>query len=226
MRRRKLVAAAAAAVVAVGALGVAKLRGRDDAVLSEYGRLRLDAVGAQLLQARAPYRLLVGDSHAERLYLPTLCGAPVVNAGIGGARAAAVRRVVETLSPLVPPEAIVVIVGTNDVQRRRGPADPARRGAFREDLRAILTTAADRAAAVYATPLPPLDPARATTFDVGERSAYSAIVAEECARAGCRLADIFPSSAARSPDGLHLGAEDATGPDGVAARLTQAVCRS
>ena len=224
MRRRALLAGAAL-LLAAGALAIARFRSRDESALSAYGEARLVALEAQLAQARAPYRLILGDSQAERLYLPELCGAPVVNAGIGGARAAGVRRVAEALAPPVPAEAVVVMVGINDVQRRREPAEPARRAAFREDLRAILAAGARRAAAVYATPLPPLDPARAPAFDAREAASYSAIVAEECARAGCRLADIFPADARRSPDGVHLATEAMTGADGVAARLARAVCR-
>lgn len=222
--RRALLAGAAVLVLAAGAFAVVRFRFGEEAVLSAYGQVRLESLNAQLQQVRAPYRLLLGDSQAERLYLPELCGAPVVNAGIGGARAAAVRRVAEALVLPVPPEAIVVMVGTNDVQRRRDPADPARRAAFHADLRAILVASARRAAVVYATPLPPLDPARASAFDVGEAATYAAIVAEECARAGCRIVEVFPASAARSPDGVHVGTADLAGSDGVAARLARAVC--
>lgn len=225
MRRPALLAGAAIVLLAAGAFAVARFRPGEETVLSAYGQVRLDGLNAQLAQVRAPYRLLLGDSQAERLYLPELCGAPVVNAGISGARAAAVLRVAEALVLPVAPEAIVVMVGTNDVQRRRGPADPAHRASFRTEMRALLAGSAGRAPAVYATPLPPLDPARASGFETGEVATYSAMVAEECARAGCRPADVFPANAARSPDGVHVGTADLLGPNGVRARLARAVCR-
>jgi lysophospholipase L1-like esterase len=197
---------------------------RRDAGATGYADLRLFALNPQLAQVAGPYRLLVGDSHAERLFLPELCGAPVIDAGVGGARAITVRHVAKNLVLPRPPEAIVLMVGTNDLKRSRDRGPGNRREGFRRDLRALIEDLTRMSPQVFATPLPPLDRARAANFDVDEVGPYSRIVAEECARAGCRLADVFPDDAARSPDGIHLGAQDMVGEDGTAARLSRAVC--
>lgn len=224
MRGRRALAAVVLVLALVAAGLMVWWRSPRPAGSSAYADARLVALNAQLAQVPGPYHLLVGDSQAERLYLPELCGTAVINAGLGGARAAVVRRMAEALALPRPPEATVVMVGTNDLQARRDPAAPTSREGFRAEVRALIAGLARRGATVYATPIPPLDPARAAGFAAGEAAAYSAIVREECARAGCRFAEVFPADAARSPDGVHLATADVIGPDGVAARLARAAC--
>lgn len=58
--------------------------------------------------------LLIGDSTVERLHLPELCGLPVFNAGISGARADQVQPVVKPLLDRLKPKMVIVAVGAND----------------------------------------------------------------------------------------------------------------
>ena len=58
--------------------------------------------------------LLIGDSTAERLYLPELCGTPVFNAGISGARADQIAPIAKPLIEKLAPRIIIVMAGTND----------------------------------------------------------------------------------------------------------------
>jgi len=58
--------------------------------------------------------LLIGDSTAERLHLPELCGAPVFNAGISGARADQIAPIAKPLIEKLSPRTVIVMAGTND----------------------------------------------------------------------------------------------------------------
>lgn len=61
--------------------------------------------------------LLIGDSSAERLYLPELCGVPVFNAGLSGAKVADIAPMIAPLIERTRPRAVIVSVGANDSDR-------------------------------------------------------------------------------------------------------------
>lgn len=61
--------------------------------------------------------LLIGDSTAELLYLPELCGLPVFNAGISGARADQILPIAEPLMDRLKPALVVVMAGANDKEQ-------------------------------------------------------------------------------------------------------------
>jgi lysophospholipase L1-like esterase len=58
--------------------------------------------------------LLIGDSTAERLSLPEICGTPVFNAGISGARADQIAPIAKPLIAKLSPRTVIVMAGTND----------------------------------------------------------------------------------------------------------------
>lgn len=58
--------------------------------------------------------LLIGDSLAERAYVPQLCGLPVLNAGMGGAKAGDVFDVAVKAKRVMQPTITIVAIGTND----------------------------------------------------------------------------------------------------------------
>jgi lysophospholipase L1-like esterase len=58
--------------------------------------------------------LLIGDSTAERLHLPEICGTPVFNAGISGARADQLAPIAKPLIEKLAPRTVIVMAGTND----------------------------------------------------------------------------------------------------------------
>lgn len=58
--------------------------------------------------------LLLGDSFVQRLYLPELCGLPVFNAGMAGARSDQIAPLVKPLIAKLEPKVIVVSAGAND----------------------------------------------------------------------------------------------------------------
>lgn len=58
--------------------------------------------------------LLIGDSTAERLHLPQLCGLPLFNAGMSGARADQIAPLARPLIASLKPHAVIVMAGAND----------------------------------------------------------------------------------------------------------------
>ncbi|TNC16224.1 SGNH/GDSL hydrolase family protein [Methylobacterium terricola] len=221
-----------AAVLAAGAAAfMLNHRAGGAQAVAAFREARAFAVSGLLQQVDGPYALLLGDSQIERLYLPTLCGDPVVNAAIAGTRISGLRAVAGWIALPRPPETIVVTIGTNDLTQRQR-SDPARATAqFRDEARALFAELAPRARRVVATAIPPFDAARPGVtrfYDAAAAPAYSAILAEECARAGCRFVDPYgalrePAAASRSPDGVHLGLDRAAR-DGIAARLDAVSC--
>lgn len=222
--RTRVALALAAGVLALAAAAAYALRPRPEPALPEFMAARALALSAQLAQVGGRYHLLLGDSQAERLYVGGLCPQPVVNAGISGARAGELRRVAERLVLPRRAETVTLVVGTNDLLRRRNPSDPAAEAAFRAEIRALLEAVRPRAARVLLAGLAPLDTGRALAFDVVAAPRFAAILAEECARAECRLVDLFGGASAPSPDGVHLAVAAMTAPGGVAARLRAAIC--
>jgi lysophospholipase L1-like esterase len=98
-----------------------------------------------LSQARAaPFDyVIIGDSITEAAYLPRVCGAPVLNAGIGGARISDAKRLMGDLAGFVHPKAIVLAIGVNDGQAKLSMS-PA------EDYRTLLQMARSTGATVFA----------------------------------------------------------------------------
>lgn len=62
--------------------------------------------------------LLIGDSIVHRLYIPELCGKPVFNAGMAGARADQIAPLAKPLIAKLAPSVIVVSAGANDRQQK------------------------------------------------------------------------------------------------------------
>lgn len=233
MRGRRL-GAIAAGIVVLAALGVGAAlvlrHAPDPDALPPRMSGRTVALAAQIQQARPPYRVVIGDSHAERLFLPSLCGDPVIDAGFSGARTSEVARAAARLAFAQPAEAIVVILGTNDLLRRRRPAAPETMEAFRREYRRLLDGLRSHAGRLLAAPIPALDGERsevARAFAVDLAPAYDAIIAQECARVGCVTAPLFPDEPrdrAASLDGVHPSIDALTRSDGVRDRLERAAC--
>ena len=90
----------------------------------------------------------MGDSITEQAYIPTLCGVPVLNAGIAGARLADVAPLIVELAREVDPQAIVLLVGTNDAMAPDGDA------AWHDLLHTAIPALGDRARVFLAVPPP------------------------------------------------------------------------
>ncbi|GJD62251.1 SGNH/GDSL hydrolase family protein [Methylobacterium frigidaeris] len=231
--RTKIGIGLTAAVLAAGitAIPVSRQRTGGGQGVAAFREARAFAVSSELRQIDGPYGLLLGDSQMERLYLPELCGHPAVNAAIAGTRISGLRAVAGWLELPRPPEAIVVTIGTNDLTQRQRSGQLGAAEQFRAEARALFADLVPRARRVVATAVPPFDAGRPGVtkfYDVAAAPAYSAILSEECARAGCRFVDAFAdlrdaAGMGRSPDGVHLGLDSAAR-DRIAARLQTAAC--
>ncbi|MBL8649776.1 MAG: hypothetical protein JNL35_05160 [Sphingopyxis sp.] len=65
--------------------------------------------------------LLIGDSIVQRLVMTDLCGLPVFNAGMAGARSDQIAPLAKPLVEKLKPRIIVLSAGTNDRQQGRMP---------------------------------------------------------------------------------------------------------
>jgi len=75
---------------------------------------RLLLIEEQIQQVEEPFVLLLGDSTAARFHLPTVCGLPVLNAGVGRATTAEVLEYSAGWLQQVEPTHIILSVGLND----------------------------------------------------------------------------------------------------------------
>ncbi|MGE7473375.1 SGNH/GDSL hydrolase family protein [Bosea sp. NPDC003192] len=173
-------------------------------------QLRLKTVQAQLDQVQGRYIVLLGDSHAELLYLPSLCGVPVVNAGLSGATLSDVIELVEAITPPRRAEAVLISVGTNDIWVRRNPMSNVAESGFRAGLAALtqaLTTWSERR---VLTAIPPVARNEEALFPRLAAARYSGMLAESCEPERCVYLDLFGVAGhAREAhstfsDGVHL----------------------
>src|SRR5690349_3051014 len=92
---------------------LAACHGPRDVALS-YRAERMKVILSQAAQMPKGGILVIGDSIAERVWMPELCGKPVLNAGIGRATSKEwlpdARKVIEAYRPSI----IVLELGTND----------------------------------------------------------------------------------------------------------------
>jgi hypothetical protein len=127
-----LVSAIALAGVVTLAFAYEKLRRQMAGISSDMARLpnpsasnehfvaRLSVIRSQLSRAERPI-IVMGDSIVESALLPpTLCGHPVINAGVGGATIGFFTRYAEIIVNNSKPELVVLSVGINDVKNTLG----------------------------------------------------------------------------------------------------------
>ncbi|MCU4179603.1 SGNH/GDSL hydrolase family protein [Bosea sp. BH3] len=175
-----------------------------------FRQVRLKTIQSQLDQVQGSYLVILGDSHAERLFMPTLCGLPLVNAGISGATVADVLDLARKIRPPREPEAVLLVVGTNDIWAKRNPETGEAEGRFRSGLDALkqrLTTWGGRRALIA---IPPVADKEDALFPRSAAARYSSLLAQSCEPARCTYLDVFggaPDGArgrAAFSDGVHL----------------------
>lgn len=173
-------------------------------------QLRLKTIQAQLDQVRGPYIVVLGDSHAELLYLPSLCGMPVVNAGLSGATLNDVVALAETITPPHRAEAVLLSVGTNDIWVKRKPESEAAENGFRAGLVALRQALAGWSERRALTVIPPVADEEGALFPRSAAARYSGMLAESCEPERCVYLDLFGAAGqVRGPrsafsDGIHL----------------------
>jgi lysophospholipase L1-like esterase len=169
-----------------------------------YRAARLQAVSADLARIDGDYLLAAGDSHIERWPARTLCGLPLVNAGVSGATAASYASFLDEIALPRPPRAVILTLGTNDANTRRF-RDPDQAAArFGTAFRDLLATLTRKAGLVAVTGPPLLDANKAEGFsaDAAARIASAAMAAcRDAAR--CIVTSAFPAGLAEV-DGVHF----------------------
>lgn len=197
---------------AAGWAGRGWLAGRDaPRAFDGFQLVRLKTVQAQLDQVRGRYVVVMGDSHAERLFLPELCGLPVVNAGLSGATLGEVLDLARKIAPPRRAEAVLLSVGTNDIWVKRTPETTQAESGFSAGLAALaqrLTGAwADRRALIA---IPPVEDKEEAMFPRSAAGRYSAMLARSCEPERCIYLDLFagaekaPGRRSAFSDGVHL----------------------
>lgn len=173
--------------------------------------VRLKTVQAQLDQVQGSYIVVMGDSHAERLFMPSLCGLQVVNAGMSGATLDEVLDLARKIAPPRRAEAVLLSVGTNDIWVKRAPETAAAESGFRAGLDALaqrLTASWANRRALIA--IPPVEDKEAALFPRSAANRYSAMLAQSCEPERCRFLDLFagaeslPGRRSAFSDGVHL----------------------
>jgi lysophospholipase L1-like esterase len=206
-----LVAAAALAFGAIaGWLGHRSLEhGHSPVRPDAFQQIRAKTIESQLAQVEGDYVVLLGDSHAERLFTPHLCGLPVVNAGISGATADDVVALTRRLAPQRKARALLLSVGTNDIWIRRQHDAAAAERNFRAriaELRTILRGWTDRLALIA---IPPVAAREEADFPRSAAGRYSETLRRSCADGSCSYVAPFAAAtrderASFAADGVHL----------------------
>lgn len=175
-------------------------------------KVRVKTIQSQLDQVEGDYLIAMGDSHAERLYLPELCGVPVLNAGMSGATVGQVSDLAARLVPHRPAKQLLLIVGTNDIWARRHPDRPEALEAFRASLRQLVDRLDHWADKITLIAIPPVANWQEAEFPRSAAKRFDAAMRETCEAGRCHVLDIFdaaasPAGAAQpgiDPDGIHL----------------------
>ena len=153
--------------------------------------------------------MILGDSIVDMVELPSLCGKTVLNAGVSGARTAAVEQLSRELLAIRHPQLVIVAVGLNDAHRDAKTSDAE----FIDKYRAIVARARMTGADVRVTTIPPVGPSavgRAGEFDRARIVALNALIR----RIGVPVIDVNDAladddgvePAAFTDDGVHPNA--------------------
>lgn len=143
--------------------------------------------------------LLAGNSHAALMGTPQFAGRPpCINIAAGGLTARGCVGQLVRLDPPARAAAAVLIIGTNDIRRRRHPERTTTGQRFEADVRRILVTLQEWAEHVFVAAIPPLGP-NATDRDPAAVATFSDRLARLCAEGGYIFFD--PFAAIRAPGG-------------------------
>lgn len=172
-------------------------------------RIRVAAVNAQIDQIGGDYILLVGDSHIERTFLPTLCGVSTVNLGFGGADAADLLQAVADFAPATKPRAILLSVGTNDMLNAPPPGETGPI-TFERTAATLVARLHALSPRVIVTDIPPVRPAK-LSLPPDTAMRYTEALARVCSSGTCKVDPLFAAAGQRpagplafTADGVHL----------------------
>jgi lysophospholipase L1-like esterase len=171
-------------------------------------------IQSELAQVKDPV-VFIGDSITEAAFLPaTICGHPVVNAGLGGATAGSYLRFASSGLSTLKAAMIVVAIGANDAQIAARKARP-----FTESYNMLIDFLKPRAAALVLVGIPPLEMTGALAiryFDKAASEENNRTIRAIAARNSIPFADVRSMMIAEklTVDGVHLN------PDGYRGWMT------
>lgn len=146
--------------------------------------------------------IVFGDSIVQQAVLPaSVCGRPLVNAGVGGATVDDVARRASMLLGDTRPDLIVLAVGINDAWRSMRSDKP---GSFDRGYRALLQQLAGRAPVVIATLTGIKDGPFAADYDASYLDPFNRTI--RTAAGATVIVDLAEAFAAGNltSDGIHL----------------------
>jgi lysophospholipase L1-like esterase len=161
-------------------------------------------IQSQLAQAKGRPVVFVGDSITESAMLPSsLCGHPVVNAGLGGASTRSYLHFAQSVLPTLSAPLIVVALGTNDSQTAaRKAAD------FVGSYIALLDFLKPRAGSIVLVGVPPLEMAGTLAsgyFDQAAADENDRTIRKIAAANSLPFADVRTMTGENlTVDGVHL----------------------
>jgi lysophospholipase L1-like esterase len=168
-----------------------------------YRATRLQAVTVDLGRIEGDYLLAAGDSHIERWPTRTLCGLPLVNAGLSGATAGAYADFLAGLLLPHPPRAVILTIGTNDANTKRFSNEYEAAMRFEASFEPLLGTLRRTSRIVLVTGVPPIDTARAEGFSAQAAERIGSLAESTCkATSGCLVANPFTPGLPMI-DGVH-----------------------
>lgn len=172
---------------------------------------RLAVINAQIGEADADYVFIAGDSNAEMINSThRLCGRNVVNAGISGAKMTDMNGHWAKFAFTKKPSKIVILVGTNDLHRKRNPTQPKYLDAFERNTDRLIASAAALSAKVFVAAVPPAEPSMIKYYEPAAVVALSERLKRACDRNACTFIDPFAGTrdgadGLAKPDSTHDG---------------------
>jgi len=182
---RKLLIFIATSIASIGYIAYQRFHAVP--TVSELASKALPAMAVELTKASAGFVLIAGDSHAASLRLPC----ETVNVAVNGSKARDVRRHLSSLPFPVEPAAVLLIAGTNDLQRKHRPLDRI------ETWISEMRQAAGNFRRVVVTAIPPIGTEASTVFDPDGVEIYSGRLKNMCSEIGCIYTDPWKDTRAK-----------------------------
>ncbi len=172
---------------------------------------RLAVINAHIGEADPDYVFIAGDSNAEMINAThRLCGRNVVNAGISGAKMTDMNGHWATFAFTKKPGSIVILIGTNDLHRKRKPTQPKYLDAFERNADRLIASAAALSTKVFVAAVPPAEPGMIKYYEPAAVVALSERLKRACDRHACTFIDPFAGTrdgteGFAKPDSTHDG---------------------
>ena len=176
----------------------------DAQVYFKYHTLRAQTLEGQAAKRPAGGVLVLGDSIIELQNFTSLCGLPVINAGISGLTTDRLAGLAPQLVAAARPRLVVVAIGANDTRRDAAVVSADQ---WRAAYRKLLAAAGRRPVIVVGVQPIEKDKPGAAPFDGPAMAARSAALVRIARAAGAAYVPPLASVQGLTVDGIHLNAE-------------------